>query len=125
MWGSHPSAHGRVSPGVHIASSVLERRVQRRDLLVASCLVAGASRFWPRGVVYLVPDLQTQPTRRGEAQQEPKSRTPSTGGAGVKAAQIWVGVEVLRQPLVRKDLTPHTSLRKSNLFASPPWEKQK
>ena len=75
--------------------------------------------------MYLVPDLQTQPTRRGEAQQEPKSRTPSTGGAGVKAAQIWVGVEVLRQPLVRKDLTPHTSLRKSNLFALPPWEKQK
>ena len=125
MWGSHPSAHGCVSPGVHIASSVLERRVQRRGLLVASCLVAGASRVWPRGVVYLVLDLQTQPTRRGEAQQEPKSRTLSARDAGVTVAQIWVGVEVLRQPLVRKDLTAHTSLRKSNLFASLPWEKQK
>jgi len=65
----------RASPGVHIASSVLERRVQRTGLLAASCLVAGASRVWPRGVMYLVPDLQTQPAGRGEAQQEPKGRT--------------------------------------------------
>lgn len=95
MWGSHPSAQGRASSGVHIASSVLERRVQRRGLLAASCLVAGASRVWPRGVMYLVPDLQTQPAGRGEAQQEPKGRTLSTGDAGVKVAQIWVRVEVL------------------------------
>jgi len=45
--------------------------------------------------MYLVPDLQTQPAGRGEAQQEPKGRTLSTGDAGVKVAQIWVRAEVL------------------------------
>ena len=57
--------------------------------------MAGASRVWSRGVVYLVPDLQTQPTGRGEAQQESKTRTLSRGDAGVKVAQFWVGVGVL------------------------------
>ena len=45
--------------------------------------------------MYLVPDLQTQPTGRGEARQESETRTLSRGDAGVKVAQVWGGVGVL------------------------------